>query len=313
MKRTIFTISLLNTLFAAVVFTPTLHAKAAPRGLVEVQWLEAHHADPDVVVLDVRSNQEYAAGHIENSVNVPFAMPTSAWVDFGPTGLWMELPAWTKLSGELGNAGIRKQSTVVVVGATQAEGVPPSYPLAQTARVADTLIYAGVQHVTILDGGITAWAAQYTLSTVPTTPSPVVFNGTPREDMFATKHHVEQSLGKTDVLLLDARDSNVYQGLITEPFAPRAGHIPGAKSLPAPSIWAADGKYVGPNVLQGLVSSVWSGALSDDIIVYCGVGGYASGWWFVLSEVLGHQNVKFYDGSAQEWTADPNAPLEMGL
>jgi 3-mercaptopyruvate sulfurtransferase SseA len=36
--------------------------------------------------------------------------------------------------------------------------------------------------------------------------------------------------------------------------------------------------------------------------VYCGVGGHGSVAWFVLTEVLGYNNVKFYDGSAEEWT-----------
>jgi thiosulfate/3-mercaptopyruvate sulfurtransferase len=35
------------------------------------------------------------------------------------------------------------------------------------------------------------------------------------------------------------------------------------------------------------------------------VGGYASSWWFVLTQVLRYKNVKFYDGSAhQEWVID---------
>ena len=38
-------------------------------------------------------------------------------------------------------------------------------------------------------------------------------------------------------------------------------------------------------------------------------GLVCSGWWFVLSEVLGYQNVKVYDGSTQEWAADANAPM----
>jgi thiosulfate/3-mercaptopyruvate sulfurtransferase len=46
----------------------------------------------------------------------------------------------------------------------------------------------------------------------------------------------------------------------------------------------------------------WWGCLPREIIVYCGVGGYASTNYFVLSEVLGYENVKIYDGSAQEWT-----------
>ena len=37
--------------------------------------------------------------------------------------------------------------------------------------------------------------------------------------------------------------------------------------------------------------------------MYCGVGGYASVLWFVLSEALRYEHVLFYDGSAQEWSA----------
>jgi len=41
--------------------------------------------------------------------------------------------------------------------------------------------------------------------------------------------------------------------------------------------------------------------LNKEIIVYCGVGGYASSWWFVLTQVLGYKNVRIFDSSAQEW------------
>ena len=50
---------------------------------------------------------------------------------------------------------------------------------------------------------------------------------------------------------------------------------------------------------------------SQEIIVYCGVGGYARAWWFVLTQILGYRDVKFYDGSAQDWTRDPEMPLKM--
>src|SRR5512133_593076 len=310
MKRTTFTISAVKTLCAAVLFTSALQAKAHARGLVEPSWVQAHLEDRSVVILDVRSSEEYAAGHIKNSVSMPFSMPVSTWVALPPSGLLMELPAPMVLSTALGAAGISKQSTVVVVGATQAPGVPAAYPLAQTARVADTLIYAGVKNVAILNGGITGWVA---LETEVPTRSPVEFKGTEREEMFVSEQQVARAIGKADVLLLDARDAAVYAGTVIEPFAPRAGHIPGAQSLPTPSIWNSDGTYKTPNELQSMVSSIWGGDLSDEIIVYCGVGGYASGWWFVLSEVLGYTNVKFYDGSAQEWAADPEAPLETGL
>ena len=58
-----------------------------------------------------------------------------------------------------------------------------------------------------------------------------------------------------------------------------------------------------------MASAVIGEDASEEIIAYCGVGGYASSLWFVLHEVLGYTDVKIYDGSMQEWTADPEAPL----
>jgi thiosulfate/3-mercaptopyruvate sulfurtransferase len=48
---------------------------------------------------------------------------------------------------------------------------------------------------------------------------------------------------------------------------------------------------------------------SAEIITFCDTGRLCSGGWYVLSEVLGYQNVKLYDGSTQEWAADANAPM----
>ena len=45
------------------------------------------------------------------------------------------------------------------------------------------------------------------------------------------------------VILLDARDYEVYTGEVIEPYAPVPGHIPTAKSLPAPEIWNEDWSY----------------------------------------------------------------------
>jgi thiosulfate/3-mercaptopyruvate sulfurtransferase len=40
------------------------------------------------------------------------------------------------------------------------------------------------------------------------------------------------------------------------------------------------------------------------------VGGYASSWWYVLTQMLGYENVKFYDGSAQQWVLTNDMELD---
>jgi thiosulfate/3-mercaptopyruvate sulfurtransferase len=69
------------------------------------------------------------------------------------------------------------------------------------------------------------------------------------------------------------------------------------------------GLYKNADELKALVVGVAGDDPSKEIIVYCGAGGYAAVAWFVLNDVLGYQNVKIYDGSAQEWTADPGATV----
>ena len=48
------------------------------------------------------------------------------------------------------------------------------------------------------------------------------------------------------------------------------------------------------------------------IVSYCNTGHWAATNWFVLSEVLGRDDVKLYDGSMVEWTADGSNPLAAG-
>jgi thiosulfate/3-mercaptopyruvate sulfurtransferase len=123
--------------------------------------------------------------------------------------------------------------------------------------------------------------------------------------MLVSKEYVKEHLGKA--LLIDARDANVYFGETMEPFANKPGHIPTAKSLPTPWMWnSKDWTYKDPNILKSMAAGVIGKEPPKEIIAYCGVGGYGSSMWFVLSEVLGYKNVKLYDGSAQEWAKHYN-------
>jgi thiosulfate/3-mercaptopyruvate sulfurtransferase len=148
----------LRRLGAAILFGAALAASVAgahAEPLVTVEWLNSHRADPDLVVLDIRSAidgggvQTYAAGHIPGSVhsdydkagwrvtrnNVPFMVPT--------------VPELEKLIGDLG-----------IDGATHVVVVPAGVNVldfGSAARTYWTLKYVGVKNVSILDGGIAAW------------------------------------------------------------------------------------------------------------------------------------------------------------
>jgi thiosulfate/3-mercaptopyruvate sulfurtransferase len=282
--------------------------------IVSTQWLADNRSFPNLVILDIRAPDNYAKGHIPNAINVP---SLGNWYLnlFCKEFPWMEVPEEGALLTTLGNAGITGDSLVVVVGRT----VEPfaRYAIADAARVATTILYAGVENVAILNGGYNKWAAEgKTTSTVAATPTAATYTGAVSKTMFVSKDYVEGKIGKS--IIVDGRDPEFYFGVGMEPFYTRAGHISGAKCLPSPWFWTLTkdkkgvvtcGTWKDINQAREIASVVIGEDASGEIIAYCGVGGYASSLWFVLHEVIGYTNVKIYDGSMQEWTADPEAPL----
>ena len=105
-------------------------------------------------------------------------------------------------------------------------------------------------------------------------------------------------------VIVDARDAEEYFGVTVDPFAGKAGHIPTARSLPARWLWEADGTYKQAELLARMAAGVAGQSKHEEILVYCGVGGYASAWWFVLTQMLGYTDVRIYDGSAEAWAKD---------
>jgi thiosulfate/3-mercaptopyruvate sulfurtransferase len=267
--------------------------------IVSAAWLEAHRSADDLVIVDIRPAAAYDAAHIPGSISEPFAVPFSAWITMRDD-LLLELPDEEELFASIGALGIDEDSRVVIVTSPN-PGEPPTYGLSNGTRVAGTLIYAGVPNVAVLDGGFGQWQAAG-LPTTTELPSvtPVGYLGEVDTGLFVSRQYVEARVGR--VRIIDARDAEVYFGTTTEPFAAQAGHIPSARSLPAPWVWhPEDGTYRDVDVLGQMAAGVIRRNKRDEVIVYCGVGGYSSTWVFLLTQVLGYQNVKFYDGAAQDW------------
>lgn len=285
------TVAMLFTTLLSGTFVYGCTPKIDP--IVSTSWLQNNMNLQNLVVVDIRTIEEYEVGHVSNSVNIPFVVPFSAWITM-KEDLLLELPEKNELFSMLGSFGITKSSNVVIVG-----GTADPYAISAAPRVADTLIYAGVENVSILDGGYEKWVSEgLPINTEAPAVTERIFDGKIDKNMFVSIDYVEKKIGKS--IIIDARDAEVYYGEVIEPYAQKPGHIATAKSLPAPLMWNEDGTYKSTSELKQLAQGI--GNENDHIIVYCGVGGYASAWWFILTEVLEYKHVKFYDGSAQEWS-----------
>src|SRR5205823_7878945 len=134
------------------------------------------------------------------------------------------------------------------------------------------------------------------------------------EAIRAKRDEVLQALD-SGTKLVDVRSPQEYSGeLIAMPGyesegAQRAGHIPGAKSIPWAQAVKEDGTFKSTDELRELYGG--KGVLNrHPIIAYCRIGERSAHTWFVLHELLGEQDVKNYDGSWTEWGNMVGVPIE---
>jgi thiosulfate/3-mercaptopyruvate sulfurtransferase len=270
--------------------------------LVSTDWLEAHLPDGELAIIDIRFAEDYEAGHIPGAISVPFGL-VSAWAD-SDDKLLLELPPEADLLKLIGDCGLTGKSKVVVAGRLEEAGGPP-YPLADAVRVAVTLIHAGVKDVAILDGAYAKWAKEgrRTTAEVPTV-TPVAYSGTLSRDMWVSTDYVKDHVGKS--VIIDARDPEQYFGASIDPFADMRGHIPTARSLPLIWVWELDSTYRPAELIGDMAAGVIGSDKDQEVLLYCGVGGYASTWWFLLTQLLGYTSAKIYDGSMEAWVQEGN-------
>ena len=272
--------------------------------LVSVDWLEEHLGAEGPAIIDLRSAEDYEAGHIPGAISVPFVL-VSAWSDCTEE-LILELPPEESLMKTIGDCGLTFESRVVLVGRLPVPPEPP-YPLADPVRVAATLMYAGVQNVAVLDGGHAKWVEEgkETTTEVPKVAG-VSYESIVDAETWVSTDYVKERMGKA--ILVDGRDPEVYFGVSVEPFAEMEGHIPTARNLPMVWVWEEDGTYRSLDIIRQMAEGVIGADRDLEIICYCGAGGYASAWWFLLTQALGYENVKIYDGSMEAW-ADGKNPV----
>jgi len=291
------------TILIAALALPAVAEPATP--LVSPQWLKDHLSDPAIVVLDIRSAidggsaQAYIEAHIPGAVHSDY--DKGGW-RVTRNGVPFMLPTLPELEKLLGEIGIDEDTHVVVVPA----GVHAT-DFGSAARVYWTLKVAGHPAVSILDGGFAAWqAASYPVESGKSPSSPKIFSATFNPRLMAEVGHVEAVERAGGATLLDARPASFFAGKQKAPASKAYGHIPGALNLDSGSFYDPGANRLRPkHELAAIAAAIPTGP----VVSYCNTGHWAATDWFVLSEILGHQDVKLYAGSMVEWTADGRRPV----
>jgi thiosulfate/3-mercaptopyruvate sulfurtransferase len=279
---------------------PALGAAREIPPFVSTGWLEENLDNPRLTTVDIREGEEYHEGHIPGAVNMFFGY----WI-IDKDKLQLELPPDGDILALIGALGIKTNSLVVVVNSADND-----YSRANATRVAWTMIYAGLKDVAVLDGGYAKWLAEKrSVSSGRVAPKAVEYKAKVNRAVVASKAYVMSKIGKSTIV--DDRDADVYFGVATEPFAPRPGHIKSAVNLPIPWVYTKEGTLLGRDDITAMAANVTGKDKSKEIIVYCNIGDFSSTWWFLLTQMLGYTHVLLYDGSAQEWAADPEDPMTV--
>lgn len=284
----------------AIAAMPSYADPVAP--LVSVSWLKAHRSDPAVVVLDVRSAIDgggaaaYAKAHIPGAVHSDY--DKAGW-RVTRNGVPFMLPTDAELEKLIGETGIDEDNHVVVVPA----GVSAT-DFGAAARIYWTLKVAGHPAVSVLDGGFAAWqAASLPVESGTTAPAPKIFTLRYDERLLAQLRDVQHNEHAT---LIDARPASFFDGKEKAPAAKSYGHIPGAINLDSATFYDPVTNRLRP---RDQLAAIAAKLAAGPVVTYCNTGHWAATDWFVLSALLGRPDVRLYDGSMVEWTADPNHPV----
>lgn len=278
--------------------------------LVSTQWLADHLGSDKLIVLDATVNAVSAPHHGYVSGHEQFILtghiPGAGFADLlevfsDPQGEFpFTKPDRARFEAAAGSVGIDNDTTVVVYDSAVGQWASRIWWLFRSW---------GYDRVAVLDGGYTKWLAEGRETEIghrETTQTR--FTAKERPELWVDKAYVEKvSAGEVDAALVCGTPPKEFTG--EQSSRPRAGHIPGSISVPA-------GRLVdrGTNALldEEELRERFGPALDGErIVVYCG-GGIAAAADALALTVLGQRNVAVYDGSLNEWAADPRLELVLG-
>ncbi|AZA12880.1 sulfurtransferase [Corynebacterium choanae] len=281
---------------------PTFAEYAHPERLVSAAWLSARLGTPGLKVIESDADALlYDIGHIPGAMRIDWRTELNDPVtrDFIDGAAFAEL---------MMRRGISPDDTVVVYGDRT------NWWAAFTVWIFQLF---GHRDVRLLDGGRDAWMAEerdtsYVVPEFPRSEYPV-----PERDDHTHRIFVDElrnNLGEFS--LVDTRSPEEYagdpaadlahtDGLITM----RHGHIPQAGNVPTQLVTHPNGRFRSRAELEKLYSPLLED--SKPPVVYCRYGERSSMTWFVLTHLLGREDVRNYDGAWAEWGNMVRMPIDV--
>ncbi len=269
--------------------------------LVDADWAQAHLDDPNVRLVEVDvDTTSYEQSHIPGAV-------AWNWTSQLSDGIRRDIAGREEFSALLSASGIGPDTTIALYGDNNNWFAAWAYW---------QLKLYGHEDVRIINGGRKFWLD----NGLPLSVDESRYDATgyelpePNFSLRAYRDDILPRLGDPGLALVDVRSPAEFNGEIIAPpgmseTAQRAGHIPGAASIPWAQTVLEDGTFKSAEDLATLYEA--KGITADkDVIAYCRIGERSSHSWFVLHELLGYKRVRNYDGSWTEYGSLIGVPIE---
>ena len=275
---------------------------AHPESLVSTEWVAEHGSDANVRLVEVDVDTgAYEQGHIAGAVGWN-------WQSQLQQPVRRDLASKEEIEQLLGGSGIGNDTTVVLYGDNNNWFAAWAFW---------QLKYYGHGDVRIMNGGRAKWEAEgRPLTTdLPNHPATTYSAAESDQSIRAYRDQVLARVNEGSVALVDVRSPAEFSGELLAPAnlpqegSQRGGHIPGAANIPWGQAVSEDGSFKSADELRELYGGNGIDG-SRETIAYCRIGERSSHTWFVLTQLLGLENVRNYDGSWTEWGSIVGAPIE---
>ena len=275
---------------------------AHPESLVSTDWVAEHGSDAGVRLVEVDvDTSAYEQGHIAGAVGWN-------WQSQLQQPVRRDLASKEEIEQLLGGSGIGNDTTVVLYGDNNNWFAAWAFW---------QLKYYGHGDVRLMNGGRVKWGAEGhpTTTEVPSYPAVSYTASEGDQSIRAYRDQVLSLVNAGSIALVDVRSPAEFSGELLAPAnvpqegSQRGGHIPGASNIPWGQAVAEDGSFKSAGALRELYGGQGIDG-SRETIAYCRIGERSSHSWFVLTQLLGFENVRNYDGSWTEWGSIVGAPIE---
>jgi thiosulfate/3-mercaptopyruvate sulfurtransferase len=277
---------------------------AHPEVLVSTDWLRQNLKTPNVRIVEIDVDPKlYAAGHIPGAVGWDWTTQLQDQVKRDV----ISKQDFEKLNSE---AGIKNSDTVIIYGDASNWFAAYGFWLYK--------IY-GHKDVRLLNGGRAKWLNE------EGAPLTTEVSKVQRSDYKvgsvdgSLRAKVQEVIAASDkkAPLVDVRSPDEFTGKIIAPpgmteTAQRAGHVPGATSIPWSTAVTNENTFKSADELRAIYLDQKRLDPSKATIAYCRIGERSSHTWFVLKYLLGFKDVKNYDGSWTEYGNLIGVPIEKG-